>query len=118
MLKFGTLPVKARAAIAIFAIGGAAAVASTLLFDPFTAPVQFLLLMALALGTANRKFRLYRDSSISFLTSVILLAILTAGTTEALVIAICGVSIQTYFPSRKLVLHRLVFNAGMIAITV
>ena len=118
MLKFGTLPLKARTAIAMFAIGGTIALASAVLFEPFHSPLRFLILLALAVGTANRKFRLYRDSSISFLTSVTLLSILIAGTTEAILIAICGVGIQTYFPSRKLVLYRLVFNAGMIALTV
>src|SRR5947207_2558472 len=118
MLKFGTLPLKARTAIAMFAVGGAIAVGSTVLSEPFHSPVRFMFLLALAAGTANRKFRLYRDSSISFLTSVILLSILIAGTTEAVLIAICGVGVQTYFPSRKLVLHRLIFNAGMIALTV
>jgi hypothetical protein len=43
---------------------------------------------------------------------------LVAGTTEAILIAICGVGVQTYFPSRKLVPYRLAFNAGMIALTV
>jgi hypothetical protein len=118
MIKYRTLPLKARTAIAMFAIGGAVAVASTVLFEPFHSPVRFLILLALAVGTANRKFRLYRDSSISFLTSVTLLSILVAGTTEAILIAICGVGVQTYFPSRKLVPYRLVFNAGMIALTV
>jgi hypothetical protein len=118
MIKFGTLPVKARTAIMMFAILGAITLASTLLYQPFTSPVRFVLLLALAVGTANTKFRLYKDSSISFMTSVILLSILIAGTTEALLIAICGVSVQGYFPSRRLVLHRLLFNAGMIAVTV
>ncbi len=118
MLKFGRLPLKARTAIAMFAIAGALALASAVVFEPFHSPVRFLVLLALAVVTANRKFRLYRDSSISFLTSVTLLSILIAGTTEAILIAICGVGIQTYFPARKLVFHRLVFNAGMIALTV
>jgi len=118
MFKFGTLPLKARTAIVMFAIAGSIALASAVLFEPFRSPVRFLILLALAVGTANRKFRLYRDSSISFLTSVTLLSIWIAGTTEAILIAICGVAVQSYSPSRKLVLYRLVFNAGMIALTV
>ena len=118
MLKFGALPLKARTAIVMFAAFGGITLASTLFFEPFASPVRFLLLLALALRTAHTKFRLYKDSSISFLTSVILLAILIAGTTEALLIAVCGVTFQTYFPARKLVLHRVLFNAGMIALTV
>lgn len=102
----------------MFAAAGSITLAWELMSQPFSSPVRFLLLLVLAAGTANKKFRLYKDSSISFLTSVILLSILVAGTAEALLIAVCGVAVQTYFPARKLVLHRLFFNAGMIAVTV
>jgi hypothetical protein len=118
MIRFGTLPLKARTAIAMFAIGGAISVASALLFEPFHSTVRFLILLALAVATANRKFRLYRDSSISFLTAVILLSILIAGTAEAILIAICGVGIQTYSPSRRFIPHRMLFNGGMVALAV
>lgn len=117
-LNFNGLPLKARLAIVMFAASGAMTLAWALISQSFSSPVRFLLLLALAVGTARQKFRLYKDSSISFLTTVILLAILVAGTTEALLIAVCGVSVQTYFPGRKLVLYRLFFNAGMIAVTV
>ena len=116
--QFRVLPSKAQVVIALFAAGGALTTAWSVMSQPLSSPVRFLLLLALAVGTAHQKFRIYRDSSISFLTSVILLAILVAGATEALLIAVCGVSVQTYFPGRKLVLYRQFFNTGMIALTV
>ncbi len=116
--KTGSLPLKVRTAVGLFAACGALTLAWTLMSQSVTSPVRFLLLLVLAVGTANKKFRLYKDSSISFLTSVVLLSLMVAGPVDAILIAICGVAVQTYFPSRKLVMHRLLFNAGMIAVTV
>ena len=97
--KFGCLPLKARAAIIMFAACGASALIWTVLTQSFSSPARFLILLVLAVGAGHKKFTLYKDSSISFLTTVILLAILVAGTSEAILIAVCGVTVQTYFPS-------------------
>ncbi len=118
IFKFSVLPLKARVAIAMFAICGASALVWAAPSQSISSPVRFLFLLALAVGTAHKKFHLYRNSSISFLTSVTLLSVLIASTAETLLIAVCGVAVQTYFPSRRLVPHRMIFNLGMISVTV
>jgi hypothetical protein len=107
-----------RAAIVTFAAAGAVTLLSAVISDPFPLNFRLVVFLTLAMLTAHTKLRLYKDSSISFLTSVVLLSLLMGGREEALFTAICGVSVQTYFPSRKLVPHRLAFNLGMIAVTV
>ena len=116
--EFKALPVPARLAIAGFGVTGILIVLPALLFEPLSNPLRLLCLLTLAAGTANAKVRLYKDSSLSLLTSVVLLALLVGGRHDALLAAVCGVSIQLYWPSRKLAPHRLAFNTGMIAMTV
>jgi len=115
---FQNLPLPARCAVAIFGVAGVIATLWTMLSEPFTGGLQLACTMILAIVTAQSKVRLYKDSTISFLTSVVLLSLLIGGTRDALLAGICGVTVQTYFPQRKFVLHRLVFNLGMIAVTV
>jgi hypothetical protein len=114
--EFKALPVPARSAIIGFSIAGIVIALPAVLADPFSHPLRLLSLMVLAAGTANVKVRLYRNTSISLLTSVVLLALLAGGANEALLVAICGVTTQ--LPWHKLALHRVAFNTGMIAITV
>ncbi|HLH32140.1 MAG TPA: hypothetical protein VKY31_13130, partial [Terriglobia bacterium] len=76
------------------------------------------LLFALAVVCARAKVNLYRGSTISFLTCVVILAVIREGPAVAMLVGIAGVTVQTFFPSRKLVLHQLAFNIGMIALTV
>ena len=115
---FQNLPLPARSAVAIFGVAGVITILWTMLSEPFTGVLQLACTMILAIVTAQSKVRLYKDSTISFLTSVVLLSLLIGGTRDALLAGICGVTVQTYFPQRKFVLHRLVFNLGMIAVTV
>jgi hypothetical protein len=112
------MPAAARFAIVLFAITGLAAVAYAMIFHMGFATGRLLLLMAAASVCAHAKVRLYKASTISLLTSVVLLAVITDGLASALIVAVFGVTVQTVVPSKKLVMHQLAFNLGMIALTV
>ncbi len=117
-VTFSTMPLTARFAIALFAIVGmASALYAATTHMGFT-PVRLFLLMAAASICAKAKVKLYKTSTISLLTSVVLLAVVMEGLTAALIVAAFGVAVQMVVPSKKLVLHQLVFNLGMIAMTV
>lgn len=81
-------------------------------------PARLIALLALAVAGARAKVKLYRSSSISFLTSIVMIAVMTESSAAAMLIGICGVLVQTVFPSKKFVVYQIVFNAGMIALTV
>ena len=115
---FRSLPLAARCTIVIFGIAGLAAMLYTLAFQPSLASNRVFLLLAIAAGTARIKVNLFEGSTLSFLTSVVLLAVVQEGPAVAVLVGLCGVTIQTVFPSKKIVLHQLAFNAGMIALTV
>ena len=115
---FTSLPLAARCTIVIFGIAGLAAMLYTLAFQPSLASNRVFLLLAIAAGTARIKVNLFEGSTLSFLTSVVLLAVVQEGPAVAVMVGLCGVTIQTVFPSKKIVLHQLAFNAGMIALTV
>ena len=115
---FSTMPLRARFAIALFAIMGLASAVYAATVHMGFAPGRLFLLMAAASVCAKAKVRLYKTSTISLLTSVVLLAVVTEGLTAALIVAVFGVAVQMVVPSKKLVLHQLVFNLGMIAMTV
>src|SRR5437016_12979496 len=115
---FTTMPAAARFAIVLFAITGLAAVAYAMIFQMGFAPVRLFLLMAAATAFAKAKVKLYKASTISLLTSVVLLAIVMDGLAAALIVAVFGVTVQVAVPTKKLVLHQLIFNLGMIATTV
>src|SRR3989441_7113816 len=115
---FTTMPLAARFAIVLFAITGLAAVAYAMIFQMGFAPVRLFLLMAAATLCAQAKVKLYKASTISLLTSVVLLAVISDGLASALIVAVFGVTVQTVVPSKKLVLHQLAFNLGMITLTV
>src|SRR5262249_19133026 len=57
-------------------------------------------------------------SSLSLLTTVVLLTIMMLGTKAALLVGVCGVTVQCIFPPRKFIPHHLVFNVGMISLIV
>lgn len=99
------------------AIGLAAAVYAMFYQSAF-APARFVILLALAAITARAKVTLYRETSLSFLTSVVLLAVITEGPAVAVIVSIFGVTVQSFLPKRRLVLHQAIFNWGMISITV
>src|SRR5882672_6239266 len=86
--------------------------------QPAFAYGRLVLLAGVAMISARAKVNLYKGSTISFLTCVVLLAVIREGPAIAVLLAVCGVTVQTLLPSRKVVLHQLAFNAGMIALTV
>jgi hypothetical protein len=115
---FTTMPAAARLAVVLFGLLGSAAVVYASIFQMGFAPGRLFLLMAGAAICARAKVRLYKTSTISLLTSVVLLAIIKEGLASALIVAVFGVMVQTVVPSKKLVMHQLAFNFGMIAVTV
>lgn len=115
---FTTMPPAARFAIVLFAILGFAAIVYAVIFHLGFAPGRLLLLMAAASVCARAKVKLYKTSTISLLTAVVLLAIAQEGLASALMVGVFGVMVQTVVPSKKMVLHQLAFNFGMIAVTV
>jgi hypothetical protein len=73
---FTTMPLTARFAIALFAILGLASAAYAATTHIGFAPGRLFLLMAAASVCAQAKVRLYKTSTISLLTSVVLLAVI------------------------------------------
>jgi hypothetical protein len=117
-VNFTLLPTAARWAIVIFGAIGLTAAGYALSQQPVLAPSHLLILLALAAATARAKVNLYRGTSLSFLTSVVLLAIITQGPGVAVLVGVFGVTVQSFLPKRRLVLHQAIFNAGMISLTV
>ena len=117
-VSFKALPIAARLMVVLFGLAGFAAILDAISWQHAFAPGRVLLLFAIAVATARTKVNLYRGSTISFLTCVVLLAVIKEGPAVAVLLAVCGVTVQTLLPSKKLVWHQLAFNAGMIAITV
>lgn len=115
---FNSLPFAARWTIILFGAAGLAALLYVVASQPGIDLGRTLLLLTLAAGSARIKFNLFKGSTLSFLTSVVLLAVIHEGPAVAVLVGLCGVTVQTIFPSKKVVLHQLAFNAGMIAITV
>jgi hypothetical protein len=116
--EFKSLPLAAKCTIVLFAVAGLAALLYTVAFQPNLASGRILLLLALAAGCARIKVNLFKGSTLSFLTSVVLIAVIHEGPAVAVLVGLCGVTIQTVFPAKRVVLHQLAFNAGMIALTV
>jgi len=115
---FRTLSVAARTTIVVFAILGLAAVLYAASVQTAVQPARLLALLVAGMATARVKVHLFKGSTVSLLTSVVLLGILEGELCSAILVALTGVVLQTIVPSRKLVIHQLVFNAGMIALTV
>jgi hypothetical protein len=116
--NFKGLPVAARHTVVLFGLAGLASLLYALAFQRDFAPGRVVLLLALASAAARIKVNLFKGSTLSFLTSVVLLAVIKEGPAVAVLVGLCGVTVQTVLPSRKLVPHQLAFNAGMIALTV
>jgi hypothetical protein len=116
--SFKQLPLAAKRAIVMFGGVGLAAALSALLYQPDFDPGRLTILLVLAGATARAKVTLYRETSLSFLTCVVLLAVITQGPAVAVLVAAFGVTVQSFLPRRRIVLHQLVFNAGMITVTV
>src|SRR2546426_12730754 len=85
--SFKAMPLTARAGIMMFAIMGFASVVYVVVHDMRFAPGHLGLLMAAATACAKAKVKLYKASTISLLTSVVLLAIVMDGLASALIVA-------------------------------
>lgn len=77
----------------------------------------FGLLLFLAIVTAHTKVRLFGGSSVSLLTAVVLVSLITIDINRAILVGMCGVTVQCAFPRRRMIPHHLVFNIGMITMT-
>ncbi len=117
-VEFTALPILARCTVVFFGAAGLIASLIAVAYQTDFAPARVLLLAGLAAASARAKVPLYRGSTISFLTCIVMLAVIREGPAVAVLLGVCGVTVQTLFPSRKLILHQLAFNAGMIALTV
>lgn len=115
---FKNLPTVAQWTVILFAMAGLAALLYAIRFQPMLPSSRVMLLVASACVGASMKVNLFRSSTLSYLTPVVLLAVIQEGPAIAVLVGLCGVTVQTIFPSRRIVLHQLAFNAGMIAVTV
>src|SRR5881296_2239954 len=77
----------------------------------------FWLFLFLAIVTGQAKVRLIAGSSLSLTTTVVLIAVMMLGTPAGTLVGICGVFVQSIFPSRKFVFRQFIFNLGMIVLT-
>jgi len=116
--SFKLLPPAARRAIVMFGATGLAAALYAMFYQSALPPARLVILLVLAALTARAKVTLYRETSLSFLTSVVLLAVITDGPAVAVLVSMFGVTVQSFLPKRKLVLHQAIFNWGMISLTV
>ena len=117
-ISFEALPRAARLTVILFGMAGLAAILYAISWQPSFASGRVLLMFTVAMVSARAKVNLYHGSTISFLTCVVLLAVIREGLGVAVLLAVWGVTVQTLFPSKKLVFHQLAFNSGMIALTV
>src|SRR5262249_7157427 len=115
---FTTLPLVARWAIVLFSAAGLGALLYATALEPVLTSGRILALVAIGAVSARVKVNLFRGSTLSLLTSVVLLAIVREGPMVAVLVGISGVTVQTLFPSKKIVLYQLVFNVAMITLTV
>ena len=116
--SFKTLPFLARLIIVLFGAAGLASISFAFWFQPDFSPARVLTLLVVAAGSAGYKAKLCRETTISFLTAVVMIGIITDGPVVSILAAICGVTVQTLPSSTKLAFHRLTFNVGMTAFTV
>jgi len=117
-VTFKTLSFAARCAVVLFGFAGFGALAWAVRHEA-GALLSFRLIVLLLFATvaARAKAKMYRGTTISFLTAIVLFAVIRDGAAVSIIIAMWGVTVQTLFPFRKLIIHRLVFNSGMIALT-
>jgi hypothetical protein len=115
---FKLLPPAARWAVVLFGTAGFLAAVYTVFYQAVPSPGRVFLFMTLAAVTARAKVTLYRETSLSFLTSVVLLTVIADGPAVAVLVSVFGVTVQSFLPKRRLVAHQAIFNAGMISVTV
>jgi hypothetical protein len=115
---YKTLPLLTRRIIVLFGAAGFLSVIYAIWTQSVFNTTRLVLLLAIAAVTAICKTKFYTGTTISFLTSVVMIAVLCEGLAASLFVALCGVTIQTVVPSKKFIPHRLIFNGGMISVTV
>src|SRR5213083_2174835 len=97
--KFHALPAKAKGAILIFTLAAMVVVTLSVISQQQWSLGRLALFLALAVATARKKVRLGGTSTVSLLTSVVLLAVMVEGPGAAVLVAICGVLVQTVQPN-------------------
>ena len=113
-----TLPVAAQALVVLFGIVGSCGVIRAFVMMGRVDYAYLGLLLFLAVITGRTKVRLVGGSSLSLITTVALVAVMMLGLSAAVLVGVCGVIIQSAIPWRKFIPHHLVFNMGMIVVTI
>jgi signal transduction histidine kinase len=112
------MPTQAQIAVSLFGIVGAIVLIGALRTGPSMHGGVFFLMAALALVTARAKVKLPGGSTLSLLTSVVLASLMLLGKEAAIIVGVLGVVVQSSFPWSRKVPHRIVFNLGMVGLTV
>jgi hypothetical protein len=115
---FRALPAQARTAIVVSALAGGAATIDSIMLQRSWDAVALVGLLALAMITARVKVKLTGSSTLSLLTATVLLSLMVGGTAVAVLVGMCGVLTQSIQPRKPVVLHQIMFNISMIAMTV
>jgi len=115
---FKDLPISARAGVCAFGVVGAAALLVALTRASSLDAGAFFLMLSLAVVTARAKVRLIGGSTLSLLTSVVLATVMWLGTEAAIIISMVGVVVQSAIPWRPKAAHHVIFNIGMVGVTV
>jgi diguanylate cyclase (GGDEF)-like protein/putative nucleotidyltransferase with HDIG domain len=112
------LPRSAQITVGVFGIIGLYGIVRAALAIGSVDYAYFGLLVFLAIVTGHTKIRLIGGPSLSLITTVALVAVMMLGTPAGVLVGLCGVIVQCVFPPRKFILHHLIFNIGMIVLTV
>src|SRR5262249_41758344 len=112
------LPRKAQAVVGLFGIIGLYGAMRAVLWIQPNNYAYLALLLFLAGITGSTKIRLIGGSSLSLVTTVVLVTMIMLGPSAAVLVGMCGVIVQCAIPLRKFIPHHLVFNVGMIVVTV
>ena len=116
--QFNALPLAARLAVVLAEIVGLCVLIGSTRVSGTLDAGRFGLMLFLAIITAHTKVRLIGGSSLSLLTPVVLTSLIILGTDAAVLVGVCGVYVQTAFPRKRCNPHHIVFNIGMITVTV
>src|SRR5215469_2237682 len=103
--SFKNLPFLARFIIVLFAAAGVASIALAFRYQSIFGTTRLGFLPLLAAVSARYKARVYGESTISFLTAVVMIGVVNDEPAMSMLAAICGVTIQALLPSKKLVPH-------------
>ena len=112
------LPRAAQIVVGLFGIVGLCGALRALLWIGQVDYAYLGWLLFLAGITGRTKVRLVGGSSLSLITTIVLVAMIMLGPSAAVLVGISGVVVQCAIPRRKFIPHHLVFNVGMIVVTV